>query len=97
MGFHFFIFEFQDLHQSFKFSCQKIREYPQNFQKNQWNPGPKIKKYEWFLMKSDFGDILDKNTGILSIISGKSVYTSGDFTQILKLKFRWYTSVFLNS
>ena len=27
-------------------------------------------------MKSDFGDILDKNTGILSIISGKSVYTA---------------------
>ena len=46
-------------------------------------------------MKSDFGDILDKNTGILSIISGKGVYTSDDFTQILKLKFRWYTSVFL--
>ena len=27
-------------------------------------PGPKKKKHEWFLMKSDFGDILDKNTGI---------------------------------
>ena len=39
-------------------------------------------------MKSDFGDILDKNTGILSINSGKGVYTSDDFTQILKFKFR---------
>ena len=48
-------------------------------------------------MKSDFGDILDKNTGILSIISRKGVYTSDDFTQNLKLKFRWYTSVFLKS
>ena len=29
----YFIFELHEYHQSFKFSCQKIREYPQNFQK----------------------------------------------------------------
>ena len=28
----------------FNFCCQNIREYPWNDQKNQWNPGRKIKK-----------------------------------------------------
>ena len=46
----------------FKFYRQNIREYRQQFQKNNEIRVTKIKKYAWSLLKSCFGDILDKNT-----------------------------------
>ena len=62
-GFNFFFFAFHEYHQSFNFFCQHFREYHLKEEKiiNEIQV-TKIKKYAWSLLKSCFGDILDKNT-----------------------------------
>ena len=55
----------------------------------------KIKKYARFLLKSCFGDILDKNAAILSKLSQNGLYTIGVLNALKKLIFHLYYSVFL--
>ena len=56
----YFIFAFHEYHRSFNFFCQHFREYHQKLKKiiNEYQV-QKIKKDEWFTMKSNIGDILD--------------------------------------
>ena len=122
-----------EYHQSFKFSCQNILEYHPKLQKNQWNPGSKIKKiwavlneilFWWYFGQkySPYYPLSSKPTklinsfsllspvtsicGVLLLfqhvyqgyfyyISQKDLCSIEDLTNILKIKFRWYSGVFL--
>ena len=122
-----------EYHQSFKFFCQKILEYHPKLQKNQWNPGSKIKKiwavlneilFWWYFGQkySPYYPLSSKPTklinsfsllspvtsicGVLLLfqhvyqgyfyyISQKDLCSIEDLTNILKIKFRWYSGVFL--
>ena len=48
----------------FKFSHQNIREYCQKYQKINEYQITKLKKYARFMLKSCFGDILDRKTAL---------------------------------
>ena len=67
-GFNLFFFALHEYHLGFKIYCQIFVNTTKNFKKVNEIQVTKIKKYAWFILKSCFGDILEKNLALLYLL-----------------------------